>query len=123
MKATGSPIPMRLLMKASLSGRSSTPALGVSELPHLSEENFQWQERRFVIYDRGGPYGKNTKHGILPMIERVRRLIDHHFAEHNNTQKGSRTILSFLLFLFFPLNLIDSYRKRKRDQEQGRLFE
>jgi len=32
--------------------------LRVSELPHLSEENFQWQQRRFVIY---GKYGICTR--------------------------------------------------------------
>ena len=66
--------------------------LRVSELATLKKDNIQWQERRFVIYGKGGPYGKKTKRRILPMTERVRRLIDHHFAEHDNAGMGARTI-------------------------------
>ena len=66
--------------------------LRVSELAHLKKDNIQWQERRFVIYGKGGPYGKKTKRRILPMTDRVKRLIDHHFAEHDNTGISARTI-------------------------------
>jgi len=59
--------------------------LRVSEFANLKKDNIQWQERRLIIYGKGGPYGKKTKRRILPMTDRVRRLIDYHFAEHDNT--------------------------------------
>lgn len=52
----------------------------------------QWQERRLVIHGKGGPYGKKSKRRILPMTERVRRLIEYHFAEHENVGSSARTI-------------------------------
>jgi integrase/recombinase XerD len=66
--------------------------LRVSEFTHLTKENIQWQERRLIIYGKGGLYGKKTKRRILPMTEGVRRLIDHHFAEHDNMGMSIRTI-------------------------------
>ena len=66
--------------------------LRLSELADLKKENIQWQERRLVIYGKGGPYGKKTKRRIIPMTDRVRRLIEYHFAENNNTGMSKRTI-------------------------------
>jgi integrase/recombinase XerD len=66
--------------------------LRVSEFVNLPKENIQRQERRLIIYGKGGPYGKKTKRRILPMTERVRRLIDHHFAEHDNMGMSIRTV-------------------------------
>jgi len=66
--------------------------LRVSEFANLKKDNIQWQERRLVIYGKGGPYGKKTKRRILPMTDRVRRLIEYHFAEHNGTGMTVRTI-------------------------------
>jgi integrase/recombinase XerD len=65
--------------------------LRVSEFAHLKKDNILWQERRLVIYGKGGPYGKKTKRRILPMTDRVRRLIEYHFAEHNGTGMTVRT--------------------------------
>lgn len=76
--------------------------LRVSELVHLSKDNIQWQERKFVIYGKRGSYGKKTKRRILPMTEWVRRLIDQHFSEHNNTRMSSPTIVFSLIFVDFP---------------------
>ena len=64
----------------------------LSELADLKKENIQWQERRLVIYGKGGSYGKKTKRRIIPMTDRVRRLIEYHFAENNNTGMSKRTI-------------------------------
>jgi integrase/recombinase XerD len=64
----------------------------LSELADLKKENIQWQERRLVIYGKGGPHGKKTKRRIIPMTDRVRRLIEYHFAENNNTGMSKRTI-------------------------------
>jgi len=66
--------------------------LRLSEFADLKKENIQWQERRLVIYGKGGPYGKKTKRRIMPMTDRVRRLIEYHFAENNNTEMSKRTI-------------------------------
>jgi len=66
--------------------------LRLSEFSDLKKENIQWQERRLVIYGKGSPYGKKTKRRIIPMTERVRRLIEYHFAENNNTEMSKRTI-------------------------------
>ena len=66
--------------------------LRLSELADLKKENIQWQERRLVIYGKGGPYGKKSKRRIIPMTERVRRLIEYHFAENNDTGMSKRTI-------------------------------
>ncbi|MFQ5868226.1 MAG: tyrosine-type recombinase/integrase, partial [bacterium] len=38
------------------------------------------------------PYGKKTKRRIIPMTERVRRLLEYHFAENNNTGMVKRTV-------------------------------
>jgi len=60
--------------------------LRLSEFADLRKENIQWQERRLVIY------GKKTKRRIIPMTDRVRRLIEYHFTENNDTGIGKRTI-------------------------------
>jgi integrase/recombinase XerD len=54
--------------------------LRVSELAGLRKENILWQERRLSIHGKGGPYGKLSKRRVLPMTERVRLLIEHHYT-------------------------------------------
>lgn len=66
--------------------------LRLSELADLKKENIQWQERRLVIYGKENPYGKKTKRRIIPMTDRVRGLIEYHFAENNGTGVSKRTI-------------------------------
>ena len=66
--------------------------LRLSEFADLTKENIQWQERRLVIYGKGGPYGKKTKRRIIPMTERVRKLMEYHFTENNSTGITKRTI-------------------------------
>jgi len=66
--------------------------LRLSEFADLKKDNIQWQEKRLVIYGKGGPYGKKSKRRIIPMTDRVRRLIEYHFAENNNTGIGKRTV-------------------------------
>ena len=66
--------------------------LRLSEFADLKKENIQWQERRLVIYGKGGPYGKKTKRRIIPMTDRVRKLFEYHFAENNNIGLSKRTI-------------------------------
>lgn len=66
--------------------------LRLSEFADLKKNNIQWQERRLVIYGKGGPYGKKTKRRIIPMTDRVRRLIEYHFAEYDDMGMSKRTI-------------------------------
>jgi len=66
--------------------------LRLSEFADLKKENIQWQERRLIIYGKGSPYGKKTKRRIIPMTERVRRLLEYHFAENDNTGMVKRTV-------------------------------
>lgn len=66
--------------------------LRLSEFGDLKKDNIQWQERRLVIYGKGGPYGKKTKRRIIPMTERVRKLMDYHFAENNTIGATKRTV-------------------------------
>ena len=35
--------------------------LRVNEFANLKKDKIQWQERRLIIYGKGGPYGKKTK--------------------------------------------------------------
>ena len=57
--------------------------LRLSEFVGLTKDNIQWQERRLVVYGKGGAYGKKSKRRIIPMTERVRKLFEYHFAENN----------------------------------------
>lgn len=66
--------------------------LRLSEFVGLTESNIQWQERRLVIYGKGGPYGKKSKRRIIPMTERVRRLVEYHFAESDTVGMSMRTV-------------------------------
>jgi integrase/recombinase XerD len=66
--------------------------LRLSEFADLKKNNIQWQEKRLIIYGKGGPYGKKTKRRIIPMTDRVRRLIEYHFTEHENIGMSKRTI-------------------------------
>lgn len=66
--------------------------LRLSELASLKKNNIQWQEKRIVVYGKGGPYGKRTKRRILPLTERVRRLFEHHFAFNEDVGMSKRTI-------------------------------
>ena len=43
----------------------------VSELSTLKKDQIQWQEKRIIIYGKGGPFGKKTKRRVVPMSERV----------------------------------------------------
>src|SRR5437899_2764849 len=54
--------------------------LRVSELAGLRKENILWQEKRLAIHGKGGPYGKLSKLRVLPMTERVRLVIEHHYT-------------------------------------------
>ena len=66
--------------------------LRVAELSGLTKDNIQWQERRLVIYGKGGIYGKKTKRRVIPMTERVCLLLERYFAFENTFGIPVRTI-------------------------------
>ena len=66
--------------------------LRLSEFADLKLDNIQWQERRLVIHGKGGPYSKKSKRRIIPMTDRVRRLLEYHFAENNSIGVTKRTV-------------------------------
>ena len=65
--------------------------LRVSELSNLVKDNIQWQERRLVIYGKGGPYGKQTKRRVIPMTDRVRGVLERQFGFDNTLGMSART--------------------------------
>ena len=66
--------------------------LRVSELSDLTKTDIQWQEKRLTIRGKGGPFGKKTKIRVLPMTDRVRPLIEHHYAMEDTFGIGKRQI-------------------------------
>ena len=66
--------------------------LRLSEFAGLKKGNIQWQKRRLVVYGKGGIYGKKSKRRILPMTERVRSLLEYHFAENETVGVSKRTV-------------------------------
>jgi integrase/recombinase XerD len=66
--------------------------LRVSELSGLTREHIDWQNHRLMIYGKGSLYGTQSKRRIIPLTDRIRPLIDGHFAIHDTIGMTSRTI-------------------------------
>ena len=66
--------------------------LRVAELANLTREHIDWQQHRLMIYGKGGPYGTRSKRRIIPLSERIKPLIDAHFALHDSIGMTPRTI-------------------------------
>jgi integrase/recombinase XerD len=66
--------------------------LRVSELASLNKNNIDWQNHRLIVYGKGGPYGKKTKRRIVPISQRVRPILEGHFALHGTLGMSKRTI-------------------------------
>ncbi len=62
----------------------------------LPRDQIDRQNHRFMIYGKGGPYGTKSKHRIVPLTDRVRPLIDGHFAIHDTIGMTPRTIQRIL---------------------------
>jgi integrase/recombinase XerD len=58
--------------------------LRVSELASLASQNVLWQEKRIMVYGKGGPYGKKSKRRVVPLTDRARKLLEVQFATSNN---------------------------------------
>jgi len=54
--------------------------LRVSELAGLTKENVLWQDRRLLVYGKGGPFGKKTKRRIVPLTERAFTVLSNYFS-------------------------------------------
>ena len=54
--------------------------LRVGELCGLTSKDILWQQRQLRFRGKGGPHGKKTKVGVVPMSNRARTLLEHHFA-------------------------------------------
>ena len=70
--------------------------LRVSELANLKKENILWQDKRLIIYGKGGPYGKKTKRRVVPLTERAFTLISHYFSlqdKFNHSIRGIQHIV------------------------------
>jgi len=70
--------------------------LRVSELAGLTREHIDWQNHRLMIYGKGGIYGTKSKRRVIPLTNRVRPLIDHHFAIYDTIGMTPRTIQRIL---------------------------
>ena len=66
--------------------------LRVSELAGLTRDQIDWQTHRLMTYGKDGPYGTKSKRRIIPLTDRIRPLIDGHFAIHDTIGMTSRTI-------------------------------
>lgn len=66
--------------------------LRVSELANLTKANFDWQGHRIMVYGKGGPYGSNSKARVIPLSNRIRPLIEGHFAVHDKLGMSPPTI-------------------------------
>jgi len=66
--------------------------LRVSELAGLTRQSVQWQERRIVVFGKGGPYGSKSKRRVVPMSERVRAVMEPMLALQDSTGLSVRTI-------------------------------
>jgi len=64
----------------------------VSELAHLSRSNIQWQERRIVVFGKGGPYGAQSKRRVVPMTPRVKAVLESMLALQDTPGMSTRTI-------------------------------
>ena len=64
----------------------------VSELAALTRQQVQWQERRIVVFGKGGPYGSRSKRRVVPMSDRVRSVMEALLAFQDDTGISPRTI-------------------------------
>ena len=64
----------------------------VSELCSLTPSNILWQQRAFRVKGKGGPFGKKSKARVVPFSNRVRAVIEPHFALHDSFPVGVRRV-------------------------------
>jgi len=64
----------------------------VSELAGLTKQNIQWQEKRIIVYGKGGPYGSKSKRRIIPMTERVHAVLSAWFTLNGKIEMKVRNV-------------------------------
>ena len=57
--------------------------LRVGEFCSLKREHIQWQERRIVVWGKGGWFGSKKKRRVVPLTLRVLRLLEMYFATND----------------------------------------
>ena len=70
--------------------------LRVSEFADLRAEQIQWQQRRIKVTGKGGPFGKRSKIRVVPVSDRLRPILEHHFALRDELGISTRTIQRLL---------------------------
>jgi len=76
--------------------RRDNTGLRVAELAGLTKENVLWQDRRLLVYGKGGPFGKKTKRRIVPLTERAFTVLSHYFSlndKFNYSVRGIQVIV------------------------------
>lgn len=68
----------------------------VGELAKLKKDDIQWQEKRIIVFGKGGPYGKKSKRRVIPMTDRVNALFELHFTTNDKIGMSPRTIQRML---------------------------
>jgi len=66
--------------------------LRVSELVNLTKDNILWQDKRLIVYGKGGPYGKKTKRRVVPVTERVFTVLSNYYSLQDTLGYTSRGI-------------------------------
>ena len=64
--------------------------LRIDEFCTLKRSNIDWQGRRLKIKGKGGPYGKKTKLRVVPLSDRIRPMLEAHFALYDLIPYGKR---------------------------------
>jgi len=69
----------------------------VSEFASLKADRILWQEKRIMLYGKGGKYGKRSKRRVIPLGDRTRKLLEIHFASNDQMGIHVRTIQRVVL--------------------------
>jgi len=66
--------------------------LRVSEFCNLHRKDILWQEDRIVVWGKGGPFGTRSKRRVVPMNQRVRRLLEIRLMTRSSIGMEVRTV-------------------------------
>ena len=65
--------------------------LRVREFCSLRADQIHWQENRFVVWGKGGWYGRRGKRRMVPLTGRSKRLLEIHFSTNDCIGFSTRT--------------------------------
>src|SRR5881227_1265828 len=66
--------------------------LRVSELCDLTSKKIRWQQRQLRVKSRSGPSGKRSKVRVVPLSNRVRKILETHFTLAKKFPIGKRRV-------------------------------